>query len=140
MGPGHLYMYLLGEGDQWWKIQEHIATPVSLLSFEMTKLISLGRLVSGSKRLYRLVYGWWAIYGTSPFLALIQELTNSSFTTESHPASSHMDQSRNVNTLLLGLKWSKTRLVLRDVLRISRYMLPTAKRNISNISLHLLNI
>jgi hypothetical protein len=31
MGPGHLYMYLLGTGDQWWKIQDHEATPVSRL-------------------------------------------------------------------------------------------------------------
>jgi hypothetical protein len=30
MGQGHVYMYLLGEGDQWWKIHDHEATPVSL--------------------------------------------------------------------------------------------------------------
>jgi hypothetical protein len=104
MGPGHLYMYLLGDEDQWWKIQDHIATPVSLLPCELPKLIPLGRLVSRSKRFYGFVHGWWSIYGTSSFLVLMQKLTNSSFTTESHPASSHMDQSRNVSTLLLGVK------------------------------------
>jgi len=69
MGPGHLYMYLLGDEDQWWKIQDHIATPVSLLSFGVTKLTSSGRLVSRSERLYGLVHGWWPIYGTSSYLA-----------------------------------------------------------------------
>jgi hypothetical protein len=56
-------MYLLGDGDQWWKIQDHIATPVCLLSFTVTKLINSGRLVSRSKRFYGLVHGWWSIYG-----------------------------------------------------------------------------
>ena len=97
-------MYLLGDEDQWWKIQDHIATPVSLLSFERAKLISLGRLVSGSKRFYGLVHGWWPIHGAFASLELIHKLTNSSFTTENHPASSHMAQSPNVSTLLPGLR------------------------------------
>jgi len=69
MGQGHLYMYLLGDEDQWWKIQDHIATPVSLFPLALTQLISPGRLVSRSERLYGLVHGWWSIYGTSSYLA-----------------------------------------------------------------------
>jgi len=104
MGQGHLYMYLLGDEDQWWKIQDHIATPVNSFPIAATELIVLGRLVSRGKRFYGIVHGWWSIHGTSSFLVLKHKLTNSSSTTESHPASSYTDQSRNVSTLLLGLK------------------------------------
>ena len=97
-------MYLLGDEDQWWKIQDHTATPVSLLSFGVTKLISPGRLVSRSKRFYGLVHGWWPIHGAFAFSELLHKLTNSSFTTENHPASSHMAQNLNVNISLPGLK------------------------------------
>lgn len=42
MGQGHLYLYLLGVEDQWWKIQDNKATPVSYLHCTVTRLTGLG--------------------------------------------------------------------------------------------------
>lgn len=48
MGQGHLYMYLLGADDQWWKIQDHEATRVSP-SLQLVRFAyASGGLVSGS--------------------------------------------------------------------------------------------